>query len=126
MAALRRVPLGEDVMVSWRRARNMKFHRKVFALLQMVFENQERYPTFKRFRAEIQKELGYGETYEQDDGKAIFVPDSLSPASMEADEFETFWNDLCNHVITKWLPGVTREELEDEILEITGAHPNHG
>ena len=124
--AIRKLPLGEDVMVTWRRARNNKFHRKVFALLQLVFQNQDKYLTFKRFRAELQKELGYGETYDQADGKEIFVPDSLSFAAMDEDTFQTFWDDLCNHVLAQWLPTVTREELEDEILELTGAHPSHG
>jgi len=36
-----KIPLGEEFEIEYKKVRNLKFHKKMFALFKLCFENQE-------------------------------------------------------------------------------------
>lgn len=98
--------------------RNYEHLSKFFALLDVVYEQQEVYATRISFRAAITVALGHGETVMLPDGRTIIIPKSISFAKMDQTEFNEFYDGAVRLILEKIIPGVNREELEREVLEI--------
>jgi hypothetical protein len=59
---LRELPEGTTFKVTVVNPRNVKHHKKFFALLQAVYPHQKTYVTFESFHAAVKVALGHGET----------------------------------------------------------------
>jgi hypothetical protein len=87
--ASRNIPVGSEVKATV--ARNVKFHRKAMALLNIGFENQDRYHSFEVYRKVITIRAGYFEMGEVSDNE-IPIAESLSFTSMSSERFEKWFN----------------------------------
>ena len=116
---LRNIKHGELVSIEVRRPRNVYHHRKFFALLNIVFENQEKYQTVEQLLTMFKIATGHCETMETPKG-TIYIPKSIAFHKMDQDEFSLFWDKCIKLVVTRILPGITKEDLERELLEIIG------
>ena len=116
---LKGIKQGETVSVEVRQPRNVYHHRKFFALLNLVFENQEKYETVEQLLTIFKIGTGHYETMVMKNGLA-YIPKSISFAKMDQGEFEEFWDKCIKLITTRILPGVTKESLEREILELIG------
>ena len=114
--ALRSVGQGEVVALVLKRPRNSKHHRKFFALLKLVYENQEHYESMDALLIALKVALGHCFPVILRTGQTAYVPKSISFAKMSQDEFEVFYEGVVKIVVTKFLPGVNREDLEAEIM----------
>ena len=112
--AIRAIPPGEVVMIRWSRPRNVKFHRKFFALLKAGFELQDHFDNLEAFRFWLTIKAGFFDIVQAPDGKIMFIPKSISFAKMSEDEFEALYNHIIDILITEF--GVTREDVE-RVLE---------
>ena len=83
--ALASLPVGEWRRASIRLPRNVKHHRKWFALLQAVYPHQKMWPTFNKFREKVQEALGLGEYHTDGRGKPYFEAESISFAAMRSE-----------------------------------------
>ncbi len=117
---VRGIHMNEVVAVVVRRPRNVGHHRKFFALLKKVFENQELYKSEQALLAAIKIATGHCVPLQLTDGQKAFIPSSISFASMDQAEFEKFWERVVTLVVTKIIPGLRREDLEAEIMDIVG------
>jgi hypothetical protein len=115
---LERLPADEDVRVEVFRPRNVKLHRKFFALLQVVYPHQNLYPTFDTFRAAIEVALGYGDSVKVGKGRTIIVPKSISFAKLDQAGFEQLYERAVDLITTRILPAVHRADLEREVADI--------
>ena len=94
--------------------RNYEFHKKVMALYNLGFENQEKINNFDHYREFVTMQAGFYVAYEMD----LYVwkkAKSISYANMQQDEFEQLFNRLLD-VISKELdtkPEVIRLQLQD-------------
>jgi len=93
--------------------RHWEFHKKVFALFNLGFENQEKINNFDHYRSLATIRAGYYESYETEKGTYV-VAKSLSFASMPQDEFEEFFSRLLD-VISKQLDSKP-DDIKAEIL----------
>jgi len=75
--------------------RNYEFHKKYFALLRMGFQNQDKIKTEKEYRFLMTLKAGYFTIILTDKGK-VFMPESISFASMDEIEFEKLYNATIN------------------------------
>lgn len=116
--ALERIPETEEVRVEITRPRNLKHHRKFFALLNAIYPHQKTYPTHKLFRAAVSVAMGFGETTKLPDGRVIIVPESISFANMDQAAFEQFYDRAVELMVTRILPNVNRADLNREVDEI--------
>ena len=108
---------GQQVLMTGRRARNMKQHRKFFALLNIVMENQEHFDSLEHLKADVKVGAGHCWVYPMADGSTMFVPRPMDCASMSQDEFEPFYDRALVYICSKVIPGMVREDLQLEIIQ---------
>jgi len=114
------LPLNDPVKVKITRSRNLNHHRRLFALLQLVFENQSIYPTVEALLTVIKVTLGHCDVVKLPDGQVIPVAHSISFTSMDQDTFNRFYNQVVDLVLTHFLAGIEKTELEKEIFNLVG------
>jgi hypothetical protein len=114
------LPLNEPIKVRITRSRNLNHHRKLFALLQVVFENQSIYPTIEALLTVIKVTLGHCDIVKLPDGQMIPVAHSISFTSMDQTTFNTFYNQVVDLVLLHFLAGIEKTELEREIFNLVG------
>lgn len=117
-AALTKIKHGSDVQVEIKRPRNIRHHRKFFALMQLVYQNQEKYDTIEHLVAALKAAVGHCDFLPGRDGGLIAVPKSIAFAKMDQVSFDAFY-DRCIDVIARhFLPGVDSDELRAEVEEL--------
>jgi hypothetical protein len=109
----KKIPLNDILVYEVKLVRNYKFHKKLFALINLVFENQERYTNIDHLRKAIIIEAGYYSERVTLQGELIIEANSISFAQMDNAEFDTLYN-RCLDVIIKYFK-FEREEIEREI-----------
>lgn len=109
---------GREVLVSIRRARNVKHHRMLFALLRKVRDNSEQWDSDQALLDDLKLATGLFETrVNLVTKKAYAVPGSISFASMSQDAFRV-WFDQVLVVLATNVLGCTTDELRAEIEAI--------
>lgn len=110
------------------RHRNPDHHKKFFVLIDLVFENQDRYPTKKALRNDLLLKAGFYETHinywrHPDDPPGVWAervikyPMSMAYDSMNRDEFEECYDKVVAVVLEIFFPEMERVGLEQELLE---------
>lgn len=106
---------GEVLRFTARRPRNLGHHRKFFALLQLVYENQEQYADREELRRALLIEAGHFDDVRLLDGTTVRTAKSISFSAMDQSAFEAVYDGVLAVVLAKVLPGIGREELEQEV-----------
>lgn len=114
---LRRMALGQQVMVKFSFPRNTGHHRKFFALMQLIFNNQSHYATLDHLVTAFKFACGHTEKIRTARGE-IEIPKSISFAKMGQAEFETFYNRAVDFVTEEVIPGLGKEDLAREVAEL--------
>jgi len=97
------------------KARNIKFHRKAFALLNLGYNNQDKFESFEVYRKVIIIRAGFYDEAPTKDGEVYFIPKSLSFENISANDFEA-WYEATLDILSKDL-----ETAPDDInAEIQG------
>jgi len=109
----KKVPLNEPIVFEWSKPRNLKFHKKFFALLNMIYENQEQYNNIEHLRKDLTISAGYYDLRFNIEGVEVQEAKSISFAKMDDNEFSEFYNRIVD-VVVKWL-GIDKQEIIDNI-----------
>lgn len=119
---LRKLGQGQFVEIELRRPRNVRFHRKYWALVTLVWNqmDEERYPTAEDLHAAIKIAAGLRTRIELPDGTVGFIPGSIAFHKMTEDDFTAFFDRVCNLIAEYFLPGVTDAELRAEVESLIG------
>lgn len=127
-----KIKIGAIVSVNASVMRNYKFHKKLFALLNLSFsywepgEISSEYgvpiKNFDRFRKDLTILAGYYHTEIRLDGSVRVVADSISFSKMDNETFDKIYNSILTIAIEKIsvLNTMTRDEvnnLVDKFLE---------
>jgi len=109
------------------RPRNIKFHRKFFALLTVALDMQDQFQTMDTFLDAIKICAGEFEAHqirlpkieEELDGQRFVVlkPKSISFAKMDQTAFDAFYSRVIDALITNFCPGSTAEEMDRAAME---------
>ena len=116
--ALSHLSADEWHLASFRMPRNVKHHKKWFALLQAVYPHQSMWPTFKKFREKVQEALGLGEYHTDGRGERYFEAESISFSKMDQTEFSDFYERGVELILTRILPNVGRDDLDRQVHDI--------
>jgi len=109
---------GAGYLVSLHRPRNISHHRKLFALLNLVQDNTDRWPTVETLLDDLKISTGLFETrVNAVTGIPYVVAKSISFASMKQDEFEQ-WFDKAVDLISKQVLEMDRDYLLAEIGDV--------
>ncbi len=109
---------GEYFTAILKRARNLAHHRKFFALLHVIFENQSRYPTTEHLLDAIKIGIGHYDLIPLTKTKTVIKTRSISFAKMGQREFEQFWNQVVKYTLEEILPHTTSDELEARVMDL--------
>ena len=90
--ALKRFKIGDIIKAKISKPRNIKFHRKYFKLLSIVFDNQERYKTSEQLLVAIKLKLQMYDIITTIDGKLAPVLHSISFSKMDEIKFSELYN----------------------------------
>ena len=95
--------------------RNIKFHKKFFSLINMVFQNQEVYTDINNLRKELTKACGFYTEYVNHKGVTVYEAKSISFAKMDNTEFDELYNKFLDVVVLifKW----DKAEILDSLNE---------
>lgn len=96
---IKKIKVGEPLEYEFKKLRNIRFHRKLFALLNMIFENQELYKNIDHLRKDLTIEAGFYDLRVNIHGEEIKEAKSISFASMSADEFDEYYNAVLDTVV---------------------------
>jgi hypothetical protein len=110
------VKSGETVRVKVTRPRNPYHHRKMFALLNLVLENSD-FRSIDHLLTDLKVRVGHYEEYITADGAMVFIPKSISFASMGQAEFNVFYNRVLNTVIENYMP-MDADDLERQVERV--------
>lgn len=109
--AVQKIKIGDDVFMEWKPRRNMKFHRKYFALLNAVMLNQEHFKSVDNLHEAIKYRAGYYETIFGLNGESFIKTKSISFHTMDWLEFESFYSEAIDVCIE-----LTDEESVEQII----------
>lgn len=113
---LSKIAAGDLVKADIKRPRNIHFHRKFFAMLKLVLDNQEAYKSTDDLLDVCKLRIGHVRVIQTKHGE-VRVPASISFASMDESEFSQFYDKAVNWVCSEVIPGLKRAELNAETEE---------
>lgn len=109
----KKLKIDQEYLVTVKMPRNIKFHRKMFALYNLVFQNQEQYKVLDDLRRDITIEAGFYRERTNINGEVIKEAESISFANMDDDVFSQLYNRSLD-VIVKYFH-FDRQSMIDEI-----------
>ena len=95
----KKIKVGEPYEFEFKNVRNLKFHKKFFALINMVFQNQEIYQNIDHLRKDLTIAAGFYDSRANLDGEEIKEPKSISFANMDNDQFSEFYNAVIDVIV---------------------------
>ena len=104
---------GEVYTVEIKTPRNIKHHRKLFALYNLCFENQDIFDNLEDMRYYLICKAGYYKIVDTGKGEMI-VPKSLKFDKMDQTEFNQLY-DTTLKFVSKWL-NITEETILTELI----------
>lgn len=96
---LKKLKVGEVYQCEVKQPRNLKFHRKFFALINMLFENQERYTNLDRLRKDLIIAAGFYDEWFDLDGVQQREAKSISFGSMSEYEFGELYSRVLDVIV---------------------------
>lgn len=125
---MERFKIGGEYRATFTQPRNLKFHRKFFALLDVAFDAWEPKPVEykgisiaknrERFRKDLIIFAGFGEPVFNIKGEVRYEAKSMSFANMSQEEFETLYGKVVDVVLQRVLTTYSRYDLERVVEEV--------
>lgn len=119
--AKKRLKMGDIVRCQIKRPRNLRFHKKFFALLSLTYDNIPHdvaellgISSKEGMLDTIKLALDHYDTYEIG-GKTLLRLRSIAFDKMDDTEFETFYVRTVDFILHHLLPGLDQKTLEEEI-----------
>ena len=109
----KRLRLGEEYQVEIRRPRNILFHRKFFALLNLGHQNTSLEMPFEAYRKYVTMKAGYFNVYHTPRGE-FFDAKSIAFSAMDEDQFQEVYSRVLDVIIEDI--GAGKEEIENELI----------
>lgn len=98
----------------FKRMRNARHHDKFFAMMQIIFQNQEHYTSMDDLLDVCKLRIGHVKVIQTARGEER-IPKSISWAQMDQAEFEDFYRRAVDWVLKEVIPGLQRAELDPEV-----------
>lgn len=96
---IKKLKVNEEYQCEIKRPRNIKFHRKFFALINMLFDNQEIYNNADDLRGDLIIEAGFYRVVTDFKGVEKKKPKSIKFSSMDEDEFSDLYNRVLDVIV---------------------------
>jgi hypothetical protein len=100
--ALESLRMHSQYKADLKKARNPDHHRKGFALINLIFNSQEKYTTMEDLLTELKLLTGWYREHVRSNGELVYIPKSISFADMDQMEFETFYDRVADIAIQNY------------------------
>jgi hypothetical protein len=120
ISILNKIPEGVDIKAKLKRSRSAANHRRFFAMLHYVLENQDKYRNEEDLLVELKCKVGHYQEHIKRDGEIVYIPKSIDFDSMGEDEFKSFKSRVVDVILSDFLVGETMEELDRHAERILG------
>lgn len=110
---LKKIKAGATVKCTITQPRNVQFHRKYFALINLVYQNQERYSNIDHLRNDLTIASGYYTERKNIKDEIIIEAESISFASMKQDDFNNLYSATLDAIVKYF--SFDRKSMIDEI-----------
>ena len=112
----KKVVPGDSITAKLSFPRNLKHHKKFFALIRYAYhhmseEMQGKFPSEDALRLELTLQAGYWDKHYTIGGKEIVYPKSISFEKMDQVEFEKLYSAVLDVVIKWFVPEIDADEL---------------
>jgi len=116
LESFKKLPKDGYFEIKYTKKRNVRFHRKFFALLKIAYENQSDYRLMEDLRRDLIITSGhYEEVVNAITGEVYKIAKSISFSNMDETEFSKIYEDV-KDVIVRWL-GIDNDTLNDEVAQ---------
>lgn len=124
---LAKIKEGRDVGCDVIQRRNPRHHRLYWAMLKLLSEHTDIFAGQDTEIISIALKLATGLVkafVDQETGKMVMVPLSISFAAMDQAKFNQFFDAACKTIAERWLPpGTTSEDVRRELIRmVDGEH----
>jgi len=113
--ALKKWKAGDELWCEFRLARFPRHHKLYFALLTIVYENQERYTSFEMFRKAVQVAAGHFDMIYTVNGEGVVSTKSIDYSSLDQVEFDRVFGEVMRVCLDNFMEGVDEAELRAEV-----------
>ena len=118
---LSKLKVGQDYKVKVTKPRNVKFHRKFFALVKFTFVNlPEKWAKHIKSQEVLLQEIklatGHVDVFVSVSGERYYVPKSINFAKMDDIAFEEFYKSALDFVCGALMKEVPQEVIEQELI----------
>ena len=103
---------GDEILVDYKKKRNVGNHRRLFSMLQGVVTNSDHYKNVDNLLSMLKLKTGHFEIVISHKGEQLYIPKSIDFASMDEEQFKEFFSE-CIDVILEFTP----EEDINSILQ---------
>jgi hypothetical protein len=110
---LSKLEVGQSYLAEIKKPRNILFHRKFFALLNLLFDNQDVHDDIDELRSDLLINIGCYKEKPNLDGEVIKIPLSISFSKMDEVEFSKMY-EKSKTFIMKYLK-ITNEQISEQI-----------
>ena len=110
--------VGEILEGDFKKKRNSQFHRKFFALLGVVFDNQEEYDLFEPMRKAIIMQCGYYIEVKTLTGKITYEAKSINFAEMDELDFTKLYEKAIDVSIKYLMNGADQYEIKANVEKV--------
>lgn len=126
---LDRLPTNTELMGNFTRPRNLAFHKKYFALLQVGFEHFEPPELFKgnvvgknfdAFREQCIIGAGFYDVVYSITGDPRYIAKSISFANMSEHDFSDLYSKTIDVLLKYVLKSYTRDDIDEVVNEVLG------
>ena len=108
------LPKDKVVKAVLTQPRNYKHHKKFFALLGIVLDNQEYFNDTDELLFAVKVKLGYVKEIKLKHGTHL-MPTSIAFNKMDQAKFNIFYDKAVTFIINEVIPGMDREDLLAEV-----------
>lgn len=127
---LSKLKYGEQIHGDFKKRRNVRFHRKFFALLNVAFDMWEpgelanKYgkveKNFDQFRHDIVILAGYYNQVFRTNGDIRVEAKSISFSKMDESEFEMLYSSVIDVVLKHICTNIEKDELQESVDQVIG------
>lgn len=113
--AMQKVKNGETILIEYKKSRNVGFHKRAFALLNLVLQNQDKYNNLTDLLTEFKLKAGHYQEHISLKKGVIYIPKSISFAEMDELEFGEIYNKFIDIALRDFVT-MSKEDLEKQII----------
>ena len=113
---LRRIKVGDVVACEVTQPRNLAFHKKFFALLNLVWQASGEWSSPYALLIELKVNVGHvSQAVIRETGEVVHVPKSISFAQFDETSFSDFY-EKCLVKLCEMAGGIDEQALRDEVM----------